>query len=743
MGKIKTIARRSFLIGSAAIAGGVAFGAYKIKTPHANPLLSGLNDGEAALTPYVKITKDAVTLIAPHTDIGQGVRSAQAALIAEELDIEFGQFEIDPGAPDAAYYNKALGDELFPQLPTAEGFKSDLLRGTGNAVTKLLGMQVTGGSSSMPDSFDKLRSAGAVARETLKAAAAKKTGIDITELTTSNGAVHLPDGAKLQYTELADIASEIKPVENVDLRDPSEWRLIGKEMKRIDIVGKSTGTLDYGIDLVTDDMVYAALQINPRQNAGVKSFDVSDAKAMRGVIRTMSVTNGVAVIADNTWRAFQAADAITCEWEEAPYPAEQDDHWAEVAASFTEEHLDKEWRNEGDVESTEKAIEVEYKTPYVAHAPLEPLSALCTVTDERVDIWVCHQMPRFAQAEIAKITGHDAGDIHLHNQYSGGSFGHRLEFENVKYAAEIANQMRDTPVKLTYKREVDMVHDFPRQIGMARGTGSVKDGQVESYDIQIATVSASRSQFSRIGFPASGPDVQIVAGAWNLPYAFENFRVRGYAVPELAPTSSWRSVGASSAGFVADCLLDELIHEAGADPLAERIRLCNNDHARKVLEAVGEMSNWGSDLGPNRGRGIAFVESFGVPVAEVIEVTNTPDGIKIDKVFVAAEVGTIVDPVNFENNVQGGVIWGLGHAMNCETTYSDGQAEQENFYDFEGMRMRQCPIIEVRGLENGNKVHGIGEPPVPPAAPALANAIFAATGQRIREMPFNKHIDFI
>jgi isoquinoline 1-oxidoreductase beta subunit len=219
--------------------------------------------------------------------------------------------------------------------------------------------------------------------------------------------------------------------------------------------------------------------------------------------------------------------------------------------------------------------------------------------------------------------------------------------------------------------------------------------------------------------------------------------MQAYRAPELAPTSSWRSVGAPAAGFFFDSLLDELIHEAGADPMEERIRLMNHDLSRKVLETAAEMSSWGSDLSPNRGRGVAFVESFGVPVAEVVEVTNTDVGIKIDKVYVACDVGTVIDPVNFENLVQGGVVFGLGHAINSEITYSDGKAEQSNYHQHEAMRMYQCPEIIVKGLENGHKIRGIGEPPVPPAAPALANAIFAATGQRLREMPFNKFIDFV
>ena len=247
----------------------------------------------------------------------------------------------------------------------------------------------------------------------------------------------------------------------------------------------------------------------------------------------------------------------------------------------------------------------------------------------------------------------------------------------------------------------------------------------------------------RQGLPVPGPDMQIVAGAWEQPFEIPNYRVAGYRAPELAPISSWRSVGASTNGFFHDVFLDELIHAAGADPMEERMRLCWHDPSRKTLEAVAEMSNWGSRLGPNQGRGVAFCMSFGVSTAEVIEVTNTDSGIRIDKVWAAAEVGTVVDPVAFENMVQGGIIWALGHAMNSEITYSDGMVEQQNFWDSEGMRMYQAPLIEVRGLENGDHVRGMGEPMVPPAAAALSNAIFAATGQRIREMPMNKFIDFV
>jgi len=748
MASIGKIARRTFLLGSAAIAGGVAFGYYLYQRPHENPLLADLETGEAALTPWVKIDADGVTLITPHTDLGQGAYSMQAALIAEELDIEFGQFKVSPGVPSPAYYNSALGEDLAPFMATDDSLQAEAVRAAMGALTKIMGAQGTGGSSSVPDSFIKLRLAGAVARETLKAAASQKTGVSAARLKTANGAVQLPDGTSLSYVELAPIAATIEPVSYVQLRDPSQWRLIGKEMLRLDIVPKSTGTLTYGIDLALDDMVHATVKLNPRQGGALNSYDASAAEQMRGVQKIMPVTGGVAVIADNTWRAFKAADAIEFDWGKAPYPAEMEEHWSEIGRSFTEERLDSRNRDDGNVDEAlagADVIEAEYRAPYLAHAPLEPLGAIVKVTNARADVWTATQIPGFVRSNVAELTGLDAANVHIHNQYVGGSFGHRLEDEHVKRATEVAMAMKGTPVKLTYSREEDFIHDYPRQIAMGRMRGATRNGKVDAYDLNIAMTSATRSQASRqSSLPEiPGADGQIIAGGWDQPFAIPNYRVSGYAVPGLAPTSSWRSVGASTNGFFHDGFLDELIHAAGADPLEERIRLASHEVSRKVLEAVGEMSNWGSDLGPNRGRGVAYCLSFGVPVAEVVEITNTEAGIKIDKVYVAADVGTIVDPINFDNHVKGAVVWGLGHAMNSEITYSDGMAEQNNYHAHEGMRLYQCPEIEVRGLENAEKIRGIGEPPVPPAAPALANAIFAATGQRIREMPFNKHVNFV
>ena len=748
MGKLRTIGRRAFLIGSAAVVGGVAFGVYAARRPYDNPLLVEAAEGEAAFNPWVKIDAEKVTLIVPHADIGQGVVHMQAVLIAEELDIEPGQYETDFGRPSPAYYNTAFGEEGAPFMSRDDSGMADTARTFMGYLVKMMGIQGTGGSTSVADSFNKLREAGAVARETLKLAASEETGVPVAQLKTANGAVILPDGTEKKYTELAAKAATIDPVTDVVLRDKSQWRLIGKEMQREDILAKSTGLQNYGIDLEMDGMVHAAVRFNPRQLAPINGYDSTEAEKMRGVKAVLPVSNGFAVVADNTWRAFQAVNAIEADWGDASYPAEQADHWKVLEESFVEERLDDEWRHDGDVvavlDTDAPTVSAEYRAPYVAHAPLEPLNALVLATDDRIDLWLGHQMPRTVEDYVAKVSGMDVANIHFHNQYSGGSFGHRLEFENVRYATEIAMQMKGTPVKLTFTREEDFAHDFPRQIAMGRGAAVVDGGTIKTLDLSICSPSPINSQMPRAGISLPpGPDSQIVSGAWNMPYKIDNLRVRGFRAPELAPVSSWRSVGASHAGFFAESFVDEALIAAGLDPMEGRLAMCDYDIARKCLEAVAEMSNWGSDLGPNRGRGVAFVSSFGTPTAEVVEVTMTDDGIKIDKVFVAADVGQVVDPINFDNHVKGGVIWGLGHAMNSEITYADGMAEQSNYHDAEGMRMYQTPEIMVMGLENQTKVRGIGEPPVPPAAPALANAIFAATGQRLREMPFNKFIDFV
>ena len=750
MGRLGTITRRTFLVGSAVIAGGVAFGTYLAKRQIPNPLLDDLADGEAAITPFIKINADGITLITPRADKGQGSYAMQATLIAEEFDIDPASATIAPGLPGPAYYNGAVLGEAVPFPAYDESSQAETIREFMAVPAKLLKLQITGGSSTVPDMFDRLRMAGAVARETLKEAAAVKTGVARADLKTEDGNVILPDGDSIAYSELAADAANIEPITDVELRDPSEWRLLGKPgMQRLDMLAKCTGTEVYGIDQQVDGMVYASVCANPGIGGDVLSYDADAAISMAGVQKVVPVKHGVGIIASNTWYAFKAIDALNCEWGPGPYPENSAKIWdALEAAVDVEENRDHRQRDDGNVETAleeGEVIEASYRVPYLAHAPMEPMNAIVHLTDDKLEIWTGTQIPLFVRNKAAKIAGVDAENVYVYVQPMGGSFGHKLEMTHVEQSVELAISVKGTPVKMTWSREEDMTHDYPRPAAISRARGVIADGRVETFDLSVSQSAMAPGWFARLaGMSIPGPDATITTGSWDQPFAIPNYRVTGYRAPDMVPVSSWRSVGASGNGFFHDCWLDELIHAAGADPLAERLRLCSHDTSKKVLEEVGRISGWdGPSPGDNRGRGVAFCMSFGVPTAQVIEVSKTDSGIKIDKAYVVADVGTVLDPVNIEAQLFGGLIYGLSHAINSELTYENFTPQQNNFHTYVGMRLYQAPEVVVKVLENGHRIRGIGEPGLPPAAPALGNAIFAATGQRIREMPFNKHIDFV
>lgn len=732
MGKLGTFTRRAFIVGSAAIAGGVAFGVYRVRTPYPNPLLKDLQAGEASFNPFVKITKDEITLITPRADKGQGAYSLQAYLIAEELDVDPHKVTLTPGRPDKAYYNGAVLEEGAP--------------GLGEIIGKLMGMQITGGSSTVPDMFDRLREAGAVARETLKFVVATKYQVDVSQLKTEDGHVILPSGQRISYTEIAELASGIDPIENVTLRKPEQWKYIGKKLPRTDIIPKSTGTQTYGIDLAFDNMLYATARTNPAFGSGIEQMDISKAKEMRGVQQVFAINGGVAVIADNTWRAFKAANAIEISWQPGQYPENSALMWDVLEKHMAPEFENVQRRDDGDIDNAlleGDILAVKYQTPHLAHAPLEPMNATVKIEDNRVDIWTGTQIPRFIEDHVAAATGITKENIHIHVQAMGGSFGRRLEDTYVMQALEIAQAVKGRPVKMTWSREEDMTHDYPRPMSISYGRGKVSNGQIDALEMRMVAPSLIASWMGRISVAPPGPDATITQGADDQPFAVEHYRVTGYKSPEMVPVSSWRSVAASQNGFYHECFMDELIDKASADPIAERLRLCNDPVAKKVIEEVAKLANWqGAKPALNKGRGVAFVKSFGVPVAQIIDVTKTASGIKIDDVYVVCDIGLVVDPVNAEAQLTGGIIWALGHAMNCELTYENYATQQHNFDKYQGMRLYQTPNIHVKMLENSEKILGIGEPGVPPAAPALANAIFAATGQRIRQLPLDKEINF-
>jgi isoquinoline 1-oxidoreductase subunit beta len=746
MGKIATIARRTFLIGSAAVAGGVAFGVYKVRQAAPNPLLDDLPQGAAALTPYVRIDAQGVTLITPRAEMGQGIHTTLAALVAEELDVAWDSIRVEHGPLGAAYYNRALVQHNVPFSDLDHGFAAEAMRSTMGVVAKLLPLQITGGSSNVADLFDRMRVAGAAARFALMAAAAQKLGLPAAQLKTDSGSVIAPDGRRLSYQELAPAAAGIELPASPPLKAREQWRYLGKSMPRVDMVAKCTGTATFGIDVQLPDMVFATVRMNPAKGAALVRFDASAAKDMRGVVKVIDLPGGIAVIANNTWRAFQAAQAVQCDWSEPTYPASTKAMVDAIMASMTEKNRDSRLRDDGNVDkalSGGKVLEAEYRVPFLAHATMEPMNAVAWLHDGKLDIWAGVQNPTSARDMAAKIAGLDAKQVHLHVTLMGGGFGRRLETDYVVQAAQLAVAMAGKPVKLTWRREEDIAQDFYRPAAVARLRGTMAAKQVDALDVQVASLSVVESNLGRLGLPALGPDAKIIEGAYDQPYGIANYRATAYRTPAGRPVSYTRSVGNSYNAFFIESFVDELAAQAGVDPLSMRLAQLSHEPSRQVLSAVAAMSGWGQPLPAGRGRGVAFHLCRGVPVAQVIEITATQAGVKIDKVFVALDVGTALDPRNIEAQQQSGVIFGLSAALYGEITFAKGAAEQSNFHDYPVLRLQQAPQIVVKVLEGGGPICGVGETGVPPVAPALANAIFQATGKRIRELPLRKHIDFV
>ncbi|MFC6687674.1 xanthine dehydrogenase family protein molybdopterin-binding subunit [Jhaorihella thermophila] len=745
MASIGKIARRSFLIGSAAIVGGVAFGAWYINRPAPNPLKPG--KGDAVFNPFVMISRDRITLIAPRAEMGQGVRTTWAALIAEELDVDLDQVTVLHGPAAAAYYNAAVIGETLPDRGYNRSEFTHWLGETLGPVGKVLSMQITGGSTSMKDGFERMRAAGASARETLKAVAAERLGVDHAALKTERGRVIAPDGTEIAYTDLAEAAAGRKPVE-ADLRDRSQWRLLGRSQPRVDMVGKVTGTAQFGIDLRLPGMKFASVKRNPRQGGGMKGFDASDAKSMPGVERIVDIGDGVAVVATNTWLAMQALEAIEIDWEDAPYPADTAGIFARIDAAF-DATPNSTMRDDGDADTLPAGateVTAEYRLPYLAHATMEPMNTTALFTGDRLELWSPNQAPTFVAMKAAEAVGLETEAVEVHTTYLGGGFGRRAEFDYAVVAAKVAKALPGTPVQVTWSREEDMSHDMYRPGAVARMRGAVRDGRAVLLDGRIAAQSATQSAMMRmLGTPGAGPDKVHVEGAFNQPYAIPNYRIRGYLADLAIPVGFWRSVGNSFNGFFMESFIDEMAHAAGRDPLEFRLELARAEWepAAKVLEAVREMSGWTGKTPDGVGRGVAMTYSFGTPVAEVIEVRRADDGIRIANAWIAVDPGIALDPENVKAQMFGGMAYGLSAACFGEITFADGAAEQLNFPDYDAIRMHTMPRVEVRVLENQDHLGGVGEPGTPPAAPALANALFDLTGKRARRLPLMHEFDLI
>ncbi len=751
------VTRRAFLGLGVAAAGGLAVGYWVVTRPYANPLEDDLAEGEATFNPYVKIGADGtITIIAPRAEMGQGVSTTLAALVAEELDVGLDQVTVEHGPADGAYYNSAMMEEA-PNFPHWDhSWLAETARAAAAGAGKALGLQVTGGSSSTIDAYVKMRKAGAAARLALVEAAALRWNAAPETLTTERARIVNPaTGDALSYAEVAAEAATLEARADPPLRDPAAWRILGKPAPRTDMRAKVTGAPIYGIDVQLDAMLHGAVRMAPRFGAEAVSVDDAAARAVPGVLRVVPLRTqfgaGFGVIADNTWSAFRGAEALDVRWSEAAYPKDTRAQFAALSQGLEAEGF--ELGGEGDAPAVFEAapaseiIEAEYRVPFLAHACMEPMNATAQLVGGKLRIWAPTQAPTIVQQVCGAVVGLSAEDVEVTTTFLGGGFGRRAEADFACYAALLAAETDGRPIKVTWTREEDTTHDAYRPAALGRFRAHVRPGEgPTALEMRVAAPPIMSSVLGRTfpSLPAAGPDKPILDGLFNQPYAIANQRFEGVPVDLGIPVGFWRSVGNSFNGFFHEGFIDEIAHAAGLDPVEARLRMMQGEDfapARKAVEKVAEMADWGS-VAEGRGKGVAFTLSFGAWVAEVVEVSTSQAGLRVENVWCAADLGRVLDPSIVEAQMMSGIVFGLSSAMMQEITFADGEAQEANFDAYDAIRMRQCPNIEVALLSDAPKMGGAGEPGVPPSIPALANAIFAATGVRLREAPFGKTIAF-
>lgn len=757
MSKLGTITRRSFLGLAALAAGGIAVGYYFYRKPFPNPLEDDLAEGEASFSPFVKVAADdTITIIVPRAEMGQGVTTTLAALVAEELDVTLDAIVVEHGPAAAAYANIAMLSEAVPFPRFDQSTLAELARGGMAVLGKFLAVQGTGGSSSTVDAYEKMRMAGAAARETLKAAAAARLGVAVETLRTEDGRVIAgASGDSLSYGELATAAAGLPAPADIPLRPQSAWKLLGRSLPRTDMLAKVTGAPIFGVDVTLPDMVFATVRMNPHLGGKMLSMDVSTAEAMPGVIRVMPLESylgsGYAVIARTTWHAFSGADAVVPQWADASYPKDQEEIWKQLEDAVSTPG-GSVMRDDGDVDvefadaPQERVIEAEYRVPFLAHTAMEPMNATAQFRDGVLDIWTPNQVPTLIRTVCARELGIAEENCRVHTTYLGGGFGRRLEVDYALYAALIARESEGRPVKVIWTREEDITHDMYRPAAIGRFRARIgEDGFPQAVDMRIAAPSVTRSFVGRLfpSLPMMGADPTIVDGSYNQPYTIPSYRVTAIIAPASVPVALWRSVGNSYNGFFHECFMDEIATTGGKDPVELRRRLMA-DHPTAIgaIDRVAAMADWGGPLAQGRARGFAFTYSFGTWVAEIVEVSDTPAGIRIEKVWIAADLGLVLDPAIVEAQIVSGAVYGLSSAIGQEITVADGVIEQTNFHDFDAMRMHQCPAFEVAILQTAARMGGAGEPGTPPAVAALANAVSALKGERMRRLPLSSNVLF-
>jgi isoquinoline 1-oxidoreductase beta subunit len=716
MNQITSVTRRQFVVASVSAAGGLTISvtlpgfacAASIGPQAYGPEGATPNDINA----FLAIDPDGSILIrSPHNEMGQGAITALPMIVAEELECDWSKVKVE-------YASSARN-----------------LR-EGN----VYGDMVTAGSRGVRTTWRMLLQAGASARVRLVAAAARRWNVPEAECEAANSKVtHLKSGRSLDYGALAADAGKIKLIKEPAIRTPEQFKLIGKSLPRLDTPLKINGSAKFAIDTQISGMVYAAIAACPVFGGKLKRVDDIPVKGRRGVLEVVKLDNAVAVIADRFWRAKEALALLKPEWAEGPAGKTDSKQFAKLYRDTLEGPMVSA-RNDGNVDAVfakgGKVVEALYEAPHLAHACMEPLNATVHLQADQLEVWLGTQAPMGTIRQAAAASGLKPEQIAIHNCFLGGGFGRRSMNDEMRQAILVAKQV-GKPIKLVWTREEDMTQDRYRPQAAVRLKAALgADGMPAAFDAKIAVGSILRSVgMSKV---ANGIEAQAVEGFANTNYKIPNLRVGCMLKNTHVPVMFWRSVGSSQNAFFMESYIDELAHAAGQDPYKfRRALLAHRPDILGVLDKIAEKGDWGKQMPTGRGRGIAIHESFGSVVGEVAEVTVSRKGeVRVDRIVAALDCGHVVNPSIVEAQIESGVIYALSAALYGEITIKRGRVEQGNFDDYQVLRLADTPKIEVYlALSGDKKWGGIGEPGTPPTAPAVANAVFAATGTRVRSLP--------
>jgi isoquinoline 1-oxidoreductase subunit beta len=759
---------RRFVLGSLALVGGLGLG-WSLLPPRqrltpSKPL--PLAAGQQAFTGWLKIAADgAATVQLPKSEMGQGIHTALALVLADELDADWpAKVRVEHPPLDGISRNLSMVVDGLPFHPVDdEGPLRRIAHWMTAKTMREIGVHATGGSSSVKDLWGPMRQAGASARRMLMQAAAQQWGVPITELSTEPGrVVHQASKRSLGYGELAARAAALPLAEDAPLKAPEQWRWIGKPQRRLEAAAKSDGTARFGLDVRLPGMLYASVRMCPVLGGTLKAMkgrSLQEQPGVKAVVRLAAHhggTAGVAMVAQLPWQAMKAVEALEIEWDTTASPGATFDS-AEAMQRLVQTARSDEgfaYRRVGDVATAlagaARRISAEYQAPYLAHATLEPQN--CTVrfdADKKTaEVWAPTQVPGLAKMAVADVLGIDADAVTLHVTLLGGGFGRRLEVDIVAQAAEVAKAVPGTPVQTFWSRAEDTRHDFYRPACAGRfEAGFDAEGKLVAWQQVTAGASITNNFLGRVfGLPvaASTPDKVAAEGGFDQAWRVPNTRFAHAIVDSPVPVGYWRSVGHSHQAFFKESFVDECAHALGRDALAFRAALVAHDQrTAAVLDKVRTMSGWGSKPvpaapdGAKAARGVALHFSFGSVVAQVAEVSLGPDGrtVRVHRVHCAIDCGTPVNPDTIVQQMESGIVFGLSAALYSGVEVKAGAVQASNFHDQPILRLSECPAIEVAILPSTAPPEGVGEPGTPPIAPAVANALFALTGQRLRSLP--------